>query len=86
MIGNHISENESQLNTEVLALRVALKAAQDRIETYTTEKMRFIDSIEKLNCSGDAKECLAKALVQKEEVITQLEHESKQLNQEIEDQ
>lgn len=70
----------------MLALRVALKAAQDRIETYTTEKMRFIDSIEKLNCSGDAKECLGKALVQKEEVITQLEHKHKELSEEIEDQ
>ncbi|GJQ81192.1 hypothetical protein Trydic_g23361 [Trypoxylus dichotomus] len=84
--GNYMSENESQLNTEILALRVALKAAQDRIEMYTTEKMRFIDSIEKLNCSGDAKESLGKALVQKEEVITRLEHERADLNQEIEEQ
>lgn len=42
------TEREAQLYTELLATKVALKASQEKLEHYATEKLRFIDSIEKL--------------------------------------
>ncbi|XP_022902540.2 putative leucine-rich repeat-containing protein DDB_G0290503 isoform X1 [Onthophagus taurus] len=70
------TEREAKLRSELAAMKMALKAAQERIQNYTTEKMRFIDNIERLNVDGNCnQEAFGQALVQKEEELQCLERE-----------
>lgn len=68
------TEKEAELYTELLATKVALKAAEDQIQNYNREKLRFIDSIQSLQ--GDPEkdqEYVAKTMIKNVEKITQLE-------------
>lgn len=58
----------------MLATRVALKAAEDQIQNYTREKLRFIDSIQFLQTDNTKEdESVATSLIKNVEKITELE-------------
>ncbi|KAF2880912.1 hypothetical protein ILUMI_25261 [Ignelater luminosus] len=68
------TEKEAELYTELLATKVALKAAEDQIQNYNREKLRFIDSIQSFQ--GDPEkdqEYVAKTMIKNVEKITELE-------------
>ena len=64
---------------ELAATKSALTAARERVESYTAEKLRFIDIVERLNGDGEnMKESLGKSIIEKEERITKMEEEHKE--------
>ncbi|XP_018331754.1 myosin-9-like isoform X2 [Agrilus planipennis] len=81
------TEREAELYTELLATRVALKAAEDKVKNYAREKLRFIDTIEKLSSNSENNvESLAASLVHKEEEITLIEKKIEQYEELVRNQ
>lgn len=75
-----MTEIEAELRIELMAAKAALTVANERIENYTAEKIRFIDIVERMNGDGEnVKESLGKSIIEKEELITRIEEERKEL-------
>ncbi|KAF5285011.1 hypothetical protein FQR65_LT02323 [Abscondita terminalis] len=91
---NISTEREVELYTELLATRVGLKAAEEKLQSYNREKMRFLDTIQLLQ--GDHNESLAtlqnmqkltvleEAVSEKDEIIYKQNMEITNLCSEIE--
>ncbi|XP_031341805.1 COP1-interactive protein 1-like isoform X1 [Photinus pyralis] len=52
-VANIYTEHEAELYTELMATRAALKAAEDKLQSYDREKMRFINTLESLQDEKD---------------------------------
>ncbi|KAK5644522.1 hypothetical protein RI129_005822 [Pyrocoelia pectoralis] len=66
------TEREAELYTDLLATRVALKAAEEKLQSYEREKMRFLDTIESLHAEKYSNESIL--LLQNVQKLTELEN------------
>ncbi|KAF5289348.1 hypothetical protein FQA39_LY15134 [Lamprigera yunnana] len=91
---NNNVEREAELYTELQATRVGLKAAEDRLQCYHREKLRFLDTIQQLR-GDNPNESLAtieniqklieleETLNEKDEIIYKQKLEISHLNAEV---
>ncbi|KAK4887218.1 hypothetical protein RN001_003489 [Aquatica leii] len=91
---NISTEREVELYTELLATRVGLKAAEEKLQSYHREKLRFLDTIQLLQ--GEHTESITtiqnvqkitemeEALTEKDEIIYKQKIEISSLNSEVE--
>lgn len=70
--GNLCTSNEAELYTELLATKVALKEAEERLAAYSKEKIRFIEAIQVLHTDNESEE-MARNLFENTERVLVLE-------------